>query len=655
MNYGKFRFNKHIVGRCIGLAICILLVATSLTVALDATSAENVSNNRLSYSFAFIKPGLQTMQVDTSQYTTLQMPGCLAVGKQAGAPMLPAMATITSITVAGSPVELASIEDPVYPYQNPVPSTRGTIYVDDDAPPEWYDATHVKTIQEGVNNATAGYTVYVYNGTYREHVTVDKQLDLIGESRENVIVDGSGSGNVVYVSVNDVSIDTFTMTNGFYGIYLLSSSNNNIMNCDVYRNKIHGIIIHTYCNNNNIINCNSYGNSQHGIYLELTSGNTITNCNSYNNAKDGIYIYDSSSNNNIINCNSYNNSGKGIRVYLAAYNNIINCTVHNNGAEGIGPSCAPYTNLINCTIYSNGGQGIYCQMSSDHTSITNCSVYSNRYGIQITDTSYLNVLNCDIHDNSDHGLYLFTATNCNIRRCNAYDNEDTGVYIFAFRGDTRNNIITNCNLYNNKYGIRMNDYYGYIYDNLIYHNNFIDNIQNGNDKYTNTWDNGYPSGGNYWDDYAGEDNDGDGIGDTPYHVAGGDNQDGYPFMNPNGWVNRPPNKPNKPSGQTNGKAGTEYTYFTNTTDPDGDQVYYKWDWGDGSYSDWLGSYASGEEASASHTWSQGSYNIKVKAKDIRGYESEWSDPLEVSMPKNQAYGSFSYRNIFPRSSFIYDS
>jgi len=534
-----------------------------------------------------------------------------------------------------------------------VSATDNTIYVDDDRPSEWYNETQVKTIQEGVTNATAGDTVYVYNGTYREHVTVDKQLDLVGESRENVIVDGSGSGNVVYVTVNDVSIDTFTMTNGFYGIYLLSSSNNNIMNCDVYRNKIHGIIIHT-CNNNNIISCNSYDNSQHGIYLELTSGNNVINCNSYDNAKDGIYIYASSSNNNIINCNSYNNSGKGIRIYLATYNNIINCTIHNNGAEGIGPSHAPYTDIMNCTIYSNGCQGIYCQMSSDHISITNCNVYNDRYGIQITDTSYLNILDCEVHDISDYGLYLFTATNCNIRRCNVYDNEGTGVYIFAFRGDTKDNIITNCNLYNNNYGIRTNDYYGSIYDNLIYHNNFVDNTQNANDKYANTWDDGYPSGGNYWDDYTGEDNDGDGIGDTPYHVAGGGNQDRYPFMSPNGWVNCPPNKPNRPYGSTNGEAGVEYTYFTNTTDPDGDQVYYKWDWGDGSYSDWLGSYASGDEASASHTWSQGSYNIKVKAKDIRGYESEWSDPLEVSMPKNQHIHSLtSYRSIFP--SFIYDS
>ena len=63
-------------------------------------------------------------------------------------------------------------------------------------------------------------------------------------------------------------------------------------------------------------------------------------------------------------------------------------------------------------------------------------------------------------------------------------------------------------------------------------------------------------------------------------------------------------------------------------------VYYLFDWGDGSDSGWLGPYESGAEVNATHTWSEvGSYGIKVKAKDVNGAESEWSDTLAVSMPK----------------------
>ena len=94
-----------------------------------------------------------------------------------------------------------------------------------------------------------------------------------------------------------------------------------------------------------------------------------------------------------------------------------------------------------------------------------------------------------------------------------------------------------------------------------------------------------------------------------------------------------PNKPSQPSGQTNGKIGQEYSYTTSTTDPDGDQVYYLWDWGDGNNSGWLGPCNSGVTINTAHNWTvKGSYSIKVKAKDTFGAESPWSDPLPITMP-----------------------
>ena len=102
--------------------------------------------------------------------------------------------------------------------------------------------------------------------------------------------------------------------------------------------------------------------------------------------------------------------------------------------------------------------------------------------------------------------------------------------------------------------------------------------------------------------------------------------------------NLPPEKPSSPSGLTSGNAGEEYTYETSTIDADygNQQIYYLWDWGDDTFSDWLGPYDSGETAEASHTWTeQDTYEIKVKAKDIYDCESAWSDPLPVTMPRNR--------------------
>lgn len=99
-------------------------------------------------------------------------------------------------------------------------------------------------------------------------------------------------------------------------------------------------------------------------------------------------------------------------------------------------------------------------------------------------------------------------------------------------------------------------------------------------------------------------------------------------------ANFPPNKPEEPTGPSSGKIGKEYTYTASCIETNNDQVYYKWDWGDGNTSDWLGPFESGETVEASYTWqNQGNYTIRVKAKDDSGLESLWSDPLAVSMPK----------------------
>jgi agmatine deiminase len=97
--------------------------------------------------------------------------------------------------------------------------------------------------------------------------------------------------------------------------------------------------------------------------------------------------------------------------------------------------------------------------------------------------------------------------------------------------------------------------------------------------------------------------------------------------------NTPPDQPVRPTGKESGKINTNYLYSTQTTDVDGDEVYYLWDWGDGNVSDWLGPIASGALMAAQHSWdTKGTYAVRVKAKDIHGAESNWSEPFVVTMP-----------------------
>ncbi len=86
------------------------------------------------------------------------------------------------------------------------------------------------------------------------------------------------------------------------------------------------------------------------------------------------------------------------------------------------------------------------------------------------------------------------------------------------------------------------------------------------------------------------------------------------------------------SGPTQGAINNQITYSSSASDPDGDQVYYRFNWGDGNVSDWLGPYASGTATSASYAWSNpGNYAIKARAKDSNGAVGAWSEPLVVNI------------------------
>ena len=102
-------------------------------------------------------------------------------------------------------------------------------------------------------------------------------------------------------------------------------------------------------------------------------------------------------------------------------------------------------------------------------------------------------------------------------------------------------------------------------------------------------------------------------------------------------ANDPPAKPSTPTGPSSGDTGMSYSYSTSTTDPNGDQVKYGWDWdGNGVVDEWSSLVNSGTGDTRGHSWpSAGTYNVKVKAEDDQGLNSTWSDPLAVTISEPQ--------------------
>jgi len=105
------------------------------------------------------------------------------------------------------------------------------------------------------------------------------------------------------------------------------------------------------------------------------------------------------------------------------------------------------------------------------------------------------------------------------------------------------------------------------------------------------------------------------------------------------WSNNPsepPETPTKPNGPNVWIKDVEATFSSFTTDPEGDNIFYLFDWGDGETSNWLGPYASGQTVQAEHSWSElGDHEIKVIAKDIYNSLSEWSEVLIITIVEDE--------------------
>jgi len=184
-----------------------------------------------------------------------------------------------------------------------------------------------------------------------------------------------------------------------------------------------------------------------------------------------------------------------------------------------------YNVTLKNTEVTNFTYGIYLSQSSNNI-LTGNIVSNNTYGIKLYPDSFNNVLIGNTASNNHYsGIDLYWRSNNNNLTGNiASNNGEFGIHLYF----SSINTLTGNNVSNNPNGI-----YVYRSDNKFYHNNFINNtVQVSTNTYSeNAWDDGYPSGGNYWSDYTGMDEKGDGVGDTPYMIDES-NQDNYPLMSP---------------------------------------------------------------------------------------------------------------------------
>jgi len=373
----------------------------------------------------------------------------------------------------------------------------GTIYIRADG-----------SIEPSTANITSVDNVtYTFTGNINDHIVVE---------RDNIVVDGAGysmegtaSGTAIDLSYRfNVTVKRVSISNFACGIALYYSSNNEIAE-NYMKDNLFAILLN-YGSNNSISGNAFSGGSKCDVGLYDSLGNDISGNNM---TFTGVYsIYLSNSSSNAISGNIMTYCRNGIYLENSSNNNVI------------------FGNSIKY------GSGIYLQESSNNTisenTITAWSGSSSYDGVKFVESSNNTVSGNTITTKESDGVTLFQSSNNTVS-----GNTITTERVCISLGSSSGNTIVQNNIKKGDYGICSS----FSYNNMIYHNNIMDitwsqAIDNGN----NAWDNGYPSGGNYWSNYNGTDfysgpyqneTGSDGIGDVPY-VINADNVDHYPLMEP---------------------------------------------------------------------------------------------------------------------------
>jgi parallel beta-helix repeat protein len=371
-------------------------------------------------------------------------------------------------------------------------------------------------IQGAIDDADPGDTVYVYGGTYHEHIWIAEAITLTGEDTNATVIDGDWIGKVILVSANSVSISGFTLTNAGAGFDDGAVALFDVQDCHITDNNIssnyigiyvyqsreiairgnyislnYGFGIRLYLSSNATVEGNTIPYNDNGIVSYLSDNITIKGNNVSSN-DDGIGVSGSDitiadnivssnfdegigfsfSSNVTVTNNTVARNFEGVRTYYLD-NVIVN---HNMISLNTYHGIHLHTSL-NVTIASNdifdNGWGTYVQSSANTTVTSNTISSSESHGIYLDHSESTIVRNNTVSDSgnaivlfhttnasiagntvsdNERGIELYSSTNSTIEGNNVFLNSEDGILLFESNG---NNVTNNNAFSNNQHGVHL--------------------------------------------------------------------------------------------------------------------------------------------------------------------------------------------------------
>lgn len=315
-------------------------------------------------------------------------------------------------------------------------------------------------IQDAIDNASDGDSIYVYSGIYYEFINIEKALTLQGQNKDTTIIDASNNPDrLIYLNASYVTIDGFTIEHCYLGQPGFQASiwirprhpnhvNITISHCNITQNfmGIEVFNVHNFF----VINCTFYHNHAQTIVGEEVMNFLLKNCYFESNGQGGADFYGGGpwlmqyTNITIRGCHFVNNIGWDIDFCRCWYSTVVDNSFYADTYYGLKIECAVDLFFAHNTLTANRHAGIF-------------SIDLEGTGTFVDNNFSMN----------DQGINLIEPlpTPCQIMHNTFYRNNDTGAIIGSTGGNIANNTFIQ-----NKIGLENDKS-----NTTIQHNQFIDN------------------------------------------------------------------------------------------------------------------------------------------------------------------------------------
>jgi parallel beta-helix repeat protein len=280
-----------------------------------------------------------------------------------------------------------------------------------------------QSISQAIQAAVPGSRVLVEPGTYRDHILLDKPIELIAAGGVGDVFIENYTASCLQMQTDYAVVRGFTIRNRcrdwgyrsnaidiFQGQLILED-------CDVSADSLDCISIRGANTNPTIRRCRIHNAGEFGVFIYEQGKAIIENCEIFANTCAGLAIKQGA-NPTVRNCQIYNGQQSGIMVDKFGQGMIEGCDIFGNHKSGIQIGEGAHLTARQCRVHDGNFNGIYAHYLAQGT-FENCDIFANSHdGVAVVDGSSVKIKNCRIDRNRHHGISVKNSGRGTIENCN---------------------------------------------------------------------------------------------------------------------------------------------------------------------------------------------------------------------------------------------